>query len=50
MSGTMRSTPYPSSLPGLTRQSIYKKHFDLFGWMRGSSPRMTTERLAKTDA
>jgi hypothetical protein len=37
-----------SSLPGLTRQSISlsKKLFSEAGWMRGSSPRMTSECAA----
>jgi hypothetical protein len=41
----MNSRAYPSasSLPGLTRQSIaLRKKFLRRGWMRGSSPRMTS--------
>ena len=38
------------SLPGLTRQSTDKKHFDVCGWMRGSSPHMTTANRVEMDA
>src|ERR1700731_3792104 len=43
----MREFPYvvflsPPSLPGLTRQSIASQDFLEDGWIRGSSPRMTT--------
>jgi hypothetical protein len=34
--------PAPSSLPGLTRQSIALTSTLCFRWMRGSSPRMTS--------
>src|ERR1700754_1579417 len=33
---------FPSSWPGLTRPSIRFERFSRRGWMRGSSPRMTT--------
>src|ERR1700758_238770 len=38
-----------SSLPGLPRQSIAERPFCEAGWMRGSSPRMTSRADAEAN-